>query len=79
MYSSDYIYNILKRGISIVTFNKIDGSVRTMRCTLNDDYLPDQYRGKTMVTEDIQTMRVFDVDVGQWRSFRIESVTSVQE
>jgi DNA-directed RNA polymerase beta subunit len=46
MFTVESIYPILKNGIVTVTFNKVDGSERVMRCTLNDAYLPEEHRGK---------------------------------
>ena len=80
MFTSDYLYNVLKRGPANVTFTKVDGSTRNMRCTLNDSFLPNDHQGKgEMLTEDVRTLRVFDLDVNGWRSFRVDSVTNVQE
>jgi hypothetical protein len=80
MFTVDSIYPILKNGVATVTFNKVDGSERVMRCTLNDAYLPEQHRGKgDMLTEVTNTLRVFDLDVNGWRSFRVESVTGVTQ
>jgi hypothetical protein len=43
-----------------------------------DKNLPEQYRGKgTMITEAGNTIRVYDLDLSEWRSFRIDSVTNV--
>jgi len=68
-----------------VTFTKVDGTVRTMPCTLNEAMLP--------VVEQITpgpntppprvkkfnpaVMSVFCTDKQEWRSFRIENVISV--
>jgi WYL_2, Sm-like SH3 beta-barrel fold len=74
---NDYndLYNFLKNNVAHVKFTKVDGTERVMRCTLKDDMLPEQYRGKgSMLTEAGNALRVFDLDVGQWRSFKPESV-----
>jgi len=78
MYTFDHVYKILKNGEAVVTFTKMDGAVRIMRCTLNDPLLPEQYRGKgDLITEAGNTMRVFDLDLNEWRSFRVDSVTNI--
>ena len=78
MYSYNDIHNALVGGVVNVTFTKVDGSERNMRCTLNDMYLPEEYRGKgSVLTEGENVIRVYDLDVGGWRSFRVESVTSI--
>jgi len=74
---NDYndLYNFLKNNVAHVKFTKVDGTERVMKCTLKDDMLPEQYRGKgNMLTEAGNALRVFDLDVGQWRSFKPESV-----
>lgn len=79
MFTQDNIYATLKSGVATVTFMKVDGSERIMRCTLKDEFLPEEYRGKGMIlTEVTNAMRVFDIEANAWRSFRIESVTNVQ-
>lgn len=80
MFTSEYVYDFLKQHIAVVNFTKVDGSQRRMRCTLKDSYLPETYRGKDQsVKESVPTLRVFDLDLNEWRSFRVESVTSIQE
>lgn len=78
MFNQNDIYRALKSGIVTVTFNKVDGSQRVMRCTLADQYLPEDYRGKGVsLTEAENVIRAYDVDSSGWRSFRIDSVTGV--
>jgi hypothetical protein len=79
MFDFNTIYNALKAGVATVTFTKVDGSERVMRCTLQDQHLPEQYRGKgTMITEGSNTIRAFDVELNEWRSFRVDSVTGIR-
>lgn len=63
----------------IVTFTKSDGSERVMKCTLNPEQLP-----KVEIKEDAKprkesttSMRVFDLEKNEWRSFTIKKVTKV--
>lgn len=78
-----YDYNSLVEQLSnsvvTVTFEKVDGSMRTMRCTLIPSYLPEEYRNtKPMLTETTPlTVSVWDVEQSGWRSFRLDSVRSV--
>ena len=66
-----------------VTFDKANGETRVMRCTLNlesisEDKLP---KKETEVIEkdimDTTALRVFDLDLQEWRSFRWDSVKSI--
>jgi hypothetical protein len=78
MFSFDEIYEKLKHNVVNVTFTKVDGSTRNMRCTLKDTFLPEQFRGKgTVLTEGSNVLRVFDLDLNEWRSFRVDSVTNL--
>ena len=80
----DLIHNFLHAGLCEVDFIKTDGSFRTMKCTLNEDVISeyadwDDVKPKgtgSEVTDTVQ--RVFDVEVGGWRSFRFDSVKSVR-
>lgn len=68
----------LHRGICTVVFEKKDGSMREMHCTLHPDRLP-QRQTLTEVSPtppNPDTIRVFDTDLQEWRSFRVDSVNS---
>ena len=63
-----------------VTFTKKDGTERVMKCTLEEGQLP-----KVELKEDAKprkesttSMRVFDLEKNEWRSFTIKSVTKVE-
>lgn len=64
----------------MITFKKVDGSTRSMLCTLNPahipmDQLPEDYRdGET--AKYTGAVRVFDLEKQEWRSFKPESVIS---
>ena len=69
------LYNCLRQNVAHIKFTKVDGTERVMKCTLKDDLLPEAYRGKgTVLTETTNTLRVYDLDISQWRSIRSESV-----
>ena len=70
-----WLKNMLTVHPLTVTFTKVDGTERVMRCTLKDDLLPEAYRGKgTVLTEVTNALRVYDLDNSGWRSIRVESV-----
>jgi hypothetical protein len=66
-----------------VTFTKKDGSERIMSCTLVESRIPADKRpksadeGETTSTPS-SACRVFDTGIGEWRSFRWESVSNVE-
>jgi hypothetical protein len=68
----------LRNGEVTVTFTKVDGTTRVMKCTLDPKLLPSK-TGNSLVErkENDNVIRVFSVDQQEWRSFRINSVISV--
>lgn len=69
----------LSKSVSEVIFNKSDGTVRIMNCTLMAKYLPEQVAEKTNNRkENDGVIAVWDLDNEGWRSFRIESLTQVK-
>lgn len=74
-----YLTNLLQNGVVEVNFTKVDGSFRKMLCTLQESILP-----VTEVKEDAkprsespEALRVWDISINEWRSFRLESINSV--
>lgn len=83
MYDRDALLKDLRQYVIEVTFNKVDGTQRIMRCTLRPDLLPPTYQED--ITEERQfhkenkdVISAWDVHKNNWRSFRINSVTYVQ-
>lgn len=77
---SNWLNGILRIAPVTVTFTKKDGTVRVMRCTLQPELLP-QIELKENITprkESTTSMRVFDLDKNEWRSFTIKNVKSIQ-
>jgi hypothetical protein len=80
------IYNWLK-GIlpnteATITFTKVDGTERVMKCTLEADKLP-----PVVVKEDAKprkqsdstkALRVFDLEKQEWRSFTIKNLKRIE-
>ncbi len=75
----DWLNGHLKYGPVTVDFLKKDGTMRTMKCTLQETAIPayekKTERGRTTLTED--AISVVDLDINEWRSFRYDSVKSV--
>lgn len=82
-YDRQGLLDMLRAGFTQVTFTKVDGSKRFMECTLRKDLIPadkmpkskdeDEDGSKTR-KENLDTIRVFDTEKSEWRSFRIDSV-----
>lgn len=60
-----------------VTFTKKDGTTRIMRCTRNPNLIPVEFHPKTESTDSGSSVRVFDLDKQEWRSFIAENVTHI--
>ena len=83
----DQFKDILRTNVVDVTFTKKDGTERKMKCTLKEDMLPTGWTSDLvsgtfantkvrMVSED--ALPVYDTEANGWRSFRWDSVTSVE-
>lgn len=75
-----WLRDALKEDLSI-TFTKVDGTERTMPCTLRADALPPvalTEHHKTKVYKP-ETLSVWCLDKSEWRSFRVMNVTSVNK
>lgn len=64
-------------GIAHIIFEKRDGSLREMYCTTNHNLVARHINGRGVSRECYATTAVFDVELGQWRSFRWESLIKV--
>ena len=66
----------LRKGTALVTFKKADGTIRVMECTLADYLLP-EVKGTGRPTP-AHLVLVYDLEKYAWRSFKRESVISVE-
>jgi WYL_2, Sm-like SH3 beta-barrel fold len=75
---------LLKRGAVDITFTKVDGSLRTMRATLNPSRMPPQMKNEDLEAaethrkENPDVLPVWSIDDLGWRSFRLENILSAQ-
>lgn len=61
-----------------ITFDKADGSERTMRCTLVEGKIPEDKKPKGTGRESSDSVqRVFDLDKQEWRSFKVDLVKEI--
>jgi len=75
-----WIAGHLKMGPVTITFTKKDGTERVMNCTLQPEVLPvvELKEGTVERKENTDTLRVFDLDKKEWRSFTVKSVKQVK-
>ena len=75
------IIEILSNGVHTITFTKVDGTERTMTCTLDPAILPVvELKEEKLVSKklNMDTLRVFVTDIQEWRSFRIENLKHIE-
>jgi hypothetical protein len=88
MIMRDWIKSLLQASTITVQFTKADGTVRDMQCTLNPEQLPDMVTtgpvdgivvesAKPRKAPDPHSLRVFDVDKQEWRSFRFDRLLKI--
>jgi len=81
----DWIKSLLQKGAITVTFTKADGTDREMLCTLDVAKLPPAAapvdgivkEAKERKKPDEHSLRVFDLDKNEWRSFRFDRLKKV--
>lgn len=78
----DQLVKDLQQGTRTVRFTKRDGSQRDIRCTLMANQLPE--RAQQALEQPLRETKsnlvtVWDLEKSAWRSFRRDSVISVNE
>jgi hypothetical protein len=84
MFNRDTLLKDLRQAVIEVVFTKVNGEQRIMHCSLRPDLLPETYKQditeeKDFHSKNLDVISAWDVQKGGWRSFRIESVTYVQD
>lgn len=79
MFDKEDVLNALKAGNVSITFTKKDGTAREMTCTLVESLIPTDKQPKSESTraQSTTSQPVFDLDIGEWRSFSWDSLTEV--
>lgn len=74
----DNLLSLLHEGATRVLFTKVDGTQRSMICTLNAKYLPAQEvteeSEETARKQNPKILSVWDIENEGWRSFRLDFV-----
>ena len=69
------IKNLQKKSMRI-TFTKVNGDERIMDCTLQEYMVPPTNPDNRKENEEV--LPVWDINKGEWRSFRLDSVTNIE-
>lgn len=75
------IKDLLHTGPCMVQFTKVDGTKRTMKCTLAESLIPPPTGAKKTertkpVNEDV--LAVWDLEKFGWRSFRLDTLLEIE-
>lgn len=77
------ILDQLHEGVKIVTFTKADGSERVLRGTLKSEYIPpvptSDGEKTTKKRPNEEVVPVYDLDINDWRAFRIDRLISIED
>ena len=75
---------MLQNGVTNVTFVKADGSLRTMKATLDPVVIPSPAipnshlsESKKEKVQNDDVCKVWDTEAGAWRSFRYDRIKSI--
>jgi hypothetical protein len=77
-----WLKSMLQMGPATITFTKVDGTERVMRCTLEPSQLP-----PVVVKEDAKprkettstkALRVYDLEKKEWRSFTLKNIKRIE-
>ena len=81
-YTKEELIYMLKLGNYEVSFTKRDGTTRIMKCTLKSDVISELVGNKQSLSESKvspDVVPVIDIEKQGWRSFRVDSVISVNK
>lgn len=78
-----WLLNLLKEEVITVSFKKSDGTIRDMKCTLKKDIIPEKHpsekdENKVERKKSTTSQAVFDVEKNEWRSFKWDSIKSIE-
>lgn len=72
----------MRKGIVEFSFTKTDGELREMRATLVNQVIPSDKIPETdynsVAKSNPEVIRCFDVDIKDWRSFKISTLNSYE-
>ena len=80
IFTKENLIDMLRNNVVTVTFTKVNGEERTMKCTLMAEYVPNAptNNGQVLLQESAaKTVSVWDTEANGWRSFRVDSVKNI--
>ena len=80
IFTKENLIDMLRNNVVTVTFTKVNGEERTMKCTLMTEYVPNasSNNGKVLIQEsESKAISVWDMEANGWRSFRVDNVKNI--
>lgn len=80
IFTKENLIDMLRSNIVTVTFTKVNGEERVMKCTLMSEYIPNAptNNGQVLLQEsESKAVSVWDTEMNGWRSFRVDSVKNI--
>lgn len=80
IFTKENLIDMLRNNVVTVTFTKVDGTERVMKCTLMSEYVPNAptNNGQMLLQESAaKTVSVWDTEANGWRSFKVDNVKSI--
>lgn len=81
MMTREELKETLSSAVATIEFEKADGTLRKMRCTLMKESLPvlvEKEDGEKSTRKiNLDVLPVWDIENGGWRSFRLDSIKSI--
>ena len=75
----EWLQGHLRMGPVKVTFTKSDGEERVMNCTLQEGVVvPHEKTTERTKPQNLDVLAVWDLDKSAWRSFRLDSIKTVE-
>jgi len=74
----EWTMSVMRERTVHITFDKADGTERTMPCTLQESVLPNRSQDAKPVKYNPDVCRVFDPERQTWRSFRWDRLKRIE-
>ena len=82
VFTKENLLDMLRNNVVTVTFTKLDGTERTMKCTLLGEYVPAPMTHNQVLLQENRggdnNISVWDTEMQDWRSFRVSNVKSIK-
>ena len=72
----DILIKNLQKKTMRITFTKVNGEERIMDGSLQENLVPETNESNRKQNEEV--LPVFDINKGEWRSFRLDSITNIE-